>query len=48
MWAAFERTKLDRMDPLAPQLAWLREAGFSDVACWFQHYSFVVYSGSKA
>jgi tRNA (cmo5U34)-methyltransferase len=47
MWAAFERTKVDRMSPLAPQLEWLREAGFREVACWFQHYSFVVFSGTK-
>jgi tRNA (cmo5U34)-methyltransferase len=47
MWAAFERTKLDRMSPLAPQLEWLREIGFTDVACSFQHYSFVVFSGVR-
>lgn len=44
---ALERTKVDRMSPLATQLAWLRASGFTDVACWFQHYSFVVYSGRK-
>jgi tRNA (cmo5U34)-methyltransferase len=47
MWAAFERTKLDRMSPLSPQLDWLREIGFTEVSCWFQHYSFVVFSGKK-
>jgi len=47
MWAAFERTKVDRMSPLNPQLEWLREIGFREVACWFQHYSFVVFSGRK-
>jgi tRNA (cmo5U34)-methyltransferase len=47
MWAAFERTKVDRMSPLKPQLEWLREIGFREVACWFQHYSFVVFSGRK-
>ncbi len=48
MWAAFERTKVDRMSPLNPQLEWLREIGFTEVACWFHHYSFVVFSGRKA
>jgi tRNA (cmo5U34)-methyltransferase len=44
---ARERTKVDRMSPLATQLAWLRAAGFEEVNCWFKHYNFVVFSGRK-
>lgn len=46
--AAKSRLALDRMSPLSSQLKWLREAGFAEVTCWMQHYSFVVYSGVKA
>lgn len=46
--AAFERMKEDKMSTLADQLQWLNDAGFTDVNCWFKHYSFVVFSGSKA
>lgn len=35
------------MAPLDAQLAWLRDAGFSKVDCWFKSSSFVVYSGTK-
>lgn len=45
--AAFERMKEDKSAPLGEQLQWLREAGFSDVSCWYQHYSLAVYSGVK-
>jgi tRNA (cmo5U34)-methyltransferase len=45
--AAQSRLQFDRMSPLASQLDWLRAAGFEQVTCWFQHYSFVVYSGQK-
>jgi tRNA (cmo5U34)-methyltransferase len=45
--AALERMKEDRMAPLEPQLAWLRQAGFSDVDCWYKHYRFAVFSGTK-
>ena len=46
--AAQERMKLDRTDTLEDQLAWLREIGFCDVGCFFQHYMFAVFGGLKA
>ncbi|QHT59479.1 class I SAM-dependent methyltransferase [Paenibacillus lycopersici] len=45
--AACERTKLDRMAGLEEQLAWLAQAGFSDVACVYQSFNFVVLYGRK-
>lgn len=45
--AAFERMEEDRMATLDSQLRWLAEAGFEQINCWYQHFSFVVYSGSK-
>lgn len=45
--AARERMKEDQMAPLASQLEWLRQAGFEAVNCWYQNYSFAVYSGRK-
>ncbi|MEL7464469.1 MAG: class I SAM-dependent methyltransferase [Pseudomonadota bacterium] len=44
---ALERMKEDRMDPLDDQLRWLEDAGFEDVGCWYQNWSFNVYSGRK-
>jgi len=44
---AIERMKEDRTAPLEPQLAWLRDAGFREVDCWYKSYRFAVYSGSK-
>lgn len=44
---AIERMKEDRMAPLEDQLRWLREAGFADVDCWYKHYRFAVFSGSR-
>jgi tRNA (cmo5U34)-methyltransferase len=41
------RQKEDRRTPVAAQLAWLREAGFADVDCWYKHSSFAVMSGIK-
>src|SRR5579875_2621047 len=41
------RQKEDRRTPVAPQLAWLREAGFANVDCWYKHSSFAVLSGVK-
>jgi tRNA (cmo5U34)-methyltransferase len=41
------RQKEDRRTPVAPQLAWLREAGFADVDCWYKHSSFAVMSGVR-
>ncbi len=46
--AAQERMGLDRTDTLEDQLAWLRDAGFRDVGCFFQHYMFAVFGGFKA
>lgn len=45
--AAFERMKEDKMSTLSDQLSWLQKAGFSEVNCWYQNFSFVVYSGLK-
>ena len=45
--AARERMKADRMGTLEDQLGFLRTAGFRDVNCWYQHYSFAVFSGRK-
>ncbi len=45
--AALERLKLDKTATLENQLAWMRQAGFVDVDCWFKHYRFAVYSGRK-
>lgn len=45
--AAQERMKEDRMSPLSFQLAALRDAGFQEVNCWYQHYSFAVFSGRR-
>ncbi|HME71221.1 MAG TPA: class I SAM-dependent methyltransferase [Myxococcota bacterium] len=46
--AAQERMRFDRTDTLEDQLVWLREAGFQDVGCFFQHYMFAVFGGFKA
>ena len=45
--AALERMQEDQMSTLVEQLAWLEEAGFQEVNCWYKNYSFVVYSGTK-
>jgi tRNA (cmo5U34)-methyltransferase len=45
--AAMERMQEDKMAPVDHQLSWLRQAGFHEVNCWYQNYSFAVYSGSK-
>jgi tRNA (cmo5U34)-methyltransferase len=44
---AIERMRVDQTSPLEAQLAWLREAGFVDVDCWYKNYRFAVYSGRK-
>lgn len=44
---ALERMKEDKMSTLSDQLSWLGEAGFERVNCWYQNYSFVVFSGQK-
>jgi tRNA (cmo5U34)-methyltransferase len=45
--AALERMKEDKMSTLSDQLDWLRKAHFSEVTCWYQNFSLVVYSGCK-
>lgn len=41
------RQQEDRRTPVAPQLAWLREAGFIHVDCWYKHSSFAVLTGTR-
>jgi len=41
------RQQEDRRTPVATQLAWLREAGFINVDCWYKHSSFAVMSGTR-
>jgi tRNA (cmo5U34)-methyltransferase len=41
------RQQEDRRTPVATQLAWLREAGFTNVDCWYKHSSFTVLSGTR-
>ena len=45
--AAMQRTHVDILAPLAPQLAWLREAGFTEVDCTYKWHHFVVFSGRR-
>lgn len=45
--SAIERMKEDKMSTLSNQLRWLKEAGFTNVNCWYKNLSFVVYSGRK-
>lgn len=45
--AAEERMTHDRCATLEAQLAWLREAGFHDIDCWYKSYQFAVYAGRK-
>lgn len=45
--AVRRRDTLDRMAKLSTQLAWLREAGFSDVDVVFRNRSFAVMRGRK-
>lgn len=37
----------DRRSPIEPQLAWLHEAGFRDVDCWYKHSSFAVLTATR-
>ena len=41
------RQQEDRRSSVKTQLAWLREAGFGDVDCWFKQSSFAVMSGVR-
>jgi len=42
-----ERAKYDRPAKLDDQLAWLREAGFADVDCYYKYLMFAVYGGRR-
>lgn len=44
---AAERMAFDRCAPVAAQLAWMREAGLSDVDCSFKSWRFAVLSGRR-
>ncbi len=44
---AHERMKEDDMSTLSSQLQWLKDAGFNTVNCWYQNFSFAVFSGVK-
>ncbi len=41
------RQQEDRLTPVAAQLAWLRDAGFTNVDCWYKHSNFAVMSGTR-
>ncbi|MEJ2723155.1 MAG: class I SAM-dependent methyltransferase [Deltaproteobacteria bacterium] len=43
----YERMSYDKTAPLEDQLRWLRGARFEDVDCFYKHYNFAVYGGSK-
>lgn len=44
---ALARMAHDRMAGLCEQMAWLDEAGFADVDCWFKDEMFAVYAGHR-
>ncbi len=41
------RQQEDRRTPIATQLAWLREEGFTNVDCWYKHSGFAVMNGTR-
>lgn len=43
--AARQRMAFDRPAPVEAQCAWLREAGFADVDCYFKSWRFAVFGG---
>lgn len=45
--AALERQKMDQSSTLTEQLAWLTEAGFRNVNCWYKNQRFVVIAGER-
>lgn len=47
MSAIYRRMAADRPAPLERQLGWMHAAGFVDVDCFFKHYNFSVYAGTK-
>lgn len=42
-----QRMACDRPAPIEHQLAWMRQAGFANVDCYFKHYNFTVSMGTK-
>jgi tRNA (cmo5U34)-methyltransferase len=44
---ACQRMRLDREDTLARHLDWMRQAGFTGVACVYQWFPFAVMAGKK-
>lgn len=44
---ALERIRCDVNAPLADQLRWLSEAGFTETDCWFKSFRFAVFGGTK-
>lgn len=42
-----ERAKYDKPAKLDDQLAWLGEAGFADVDCYYKYLAFAVYGGRR-
>ncbi|MEP0752769.1 GNAT family N-acetyltransferase [Trichocoleus sp. Lan] len=46
--AAQHRMTYDRLAPLDAQIQWLEAAGFQNVDCWYKHYSFAVFGGSRS
>lgn len=45
--AALVRMREDKMSTLDEQRAWLEEAGFRRIGCWYKDYSFAVYGGYR-
>lgn len=41
------RQQEDRRSPVVAQLAWMREAGFEGVDCWYKYSSFAVMCGTR-
>lgn len=41
------RKKADKTATMEQQLAWLRDAGFTNVDCWYKHFRFAVYAGER-
>jgi tRNA (cmo5U34)-methyltransferase len=46
--ASLYRQQQDRRSPVDVQLAWMRDANFSDADCWYKENCFAVMSGSRA
>ena len=43
----FERMSYDKTTALDIQLNWLKEAGFTNVDCFYKYYNFALYAGRK-